>query len=110
MNARATYEKWIQFDQLDEALREKLETTTDEATLEDMFYKDLEFGTGGMRGLIGAGTNRMNKYTVRKAAAGLTRYIVENGDEAKVRGVVIAYDSRHYSAQFAKVATKTLGY
>ena len=110
MNARAMYEKWMQFDQLDEELREQLETTTDEATLEDMFYKNLEFGTGGMRGLIGAGTNRMNKYTVRKATAGLTRYIARNGDEAKARGVVIAYDSRHYSAEFAKEAAKTLGY
>src|SRR5699024_9059279 len=78
--------------------------------IEDMFYKDLEFGTGGMRGLIGPGTNRMNKYTVRKAAAGLARYIVEHSDEAKTRGVVIAYDSRHYSEEFAKEAAKTLGY
>lgn len=110
MNARATYEKWMQFDQLDEELREQLETTKDEATLEDMFYKNLEFGTGGMRGLIGAGTNRMNKYTIRKATAGLTRYIARNGDDAKARGVVIAYDSRHYSVEFAKEAAKTLGY
>lgn len=110
MNARAMYEKWMQFDQLDEELREQLETTTDEAILEDMFYKNLEFGTGGMRGLIGAGTNRMNKYTIRKATAGLTRYIARNGDEAKARGVVIAYDSRHYSVEFAKEAAKTLGY
>lgn len=99
----------MQFEELDKGLREQLKTTTDEATLEDMFYKELEFGTGGMRGLIGAGTNRMNKYTVRKASSGLARYIAENGEEAKARGVVIAYDSRHYSAKFAMEAAKTLG-
>lgn len=109
MNWQSMYEKWMQFEELDKGLREQLKTTTDEATLEDMFYKELEFGTGGMRGLIGAGTNRMNKYTVRKASSGLARYIAENGEEAKARGVVIAYDSRHYSAKFAMEAAKTLG-
>src|SRR5699024_3326039 len=78
--------------------------------LEDRFYTHLEFGTGGMRGVIGAGTNRMNKYTIRKAAAGLARYIVQNGEVAKTRGVVIAYDSRHKSREFAMEAAKTLGY
>src|SRR5699024_4924424 len=78
--------------------------------LEDSFYKDLEFGTGGMRGIIGPGTNRMNVYTVRKAAEGLARYIEENGEEAKTRGVAIAYDSRNQSAEFAMEAAKTLGH
>ncbi|MCD2486572.1 phospho-sugar mutase, partial [Staphylococcus aureus] len=75
---------------------------------EDCFYKDLEFGTGGMRGEIGAGTNRMNIYTVRKASAGVAAYISKQGEEAKKRGVVIAYDSRHKSPEFAMEAAKTL--
>ena len=65
---------------------------------EDAFYKQLEFGTGGMRGELGAGSNRMNIYIVRKVTAGLARYIEEKGTEAKKRGVVIACDSRHSSA------------
>src|SRR5699024_9890645 len=69
-----------------------------------------EFGTGGMRGILGVGTNRMNIYTVRKAAKGLAYYIEENGELAKSRGVVIAYDSRHMSQEFAFEAAKTLGY
>src|SRR5690606_36347097 len=74
------------------------------------FYKHLEFGTGGMRGIIGPGTNRMNIYTVRKAAGGLARYIEEQGHIAKSRGVVIAYDSRHKSKDFAMEAAKVLGH
>lgn len=69
--------------------------------VEDRFYCDLEFGTGGMRGVIGAGTNRMNKYVIRKVTQGLAEYIGEFGQEAKERGVVIAYDSRRYSSEFA---------
>lgn len=76
---------------------------------EDAFYKQLEFGTGGMRGELGAGPNRMNIYTIRKVTAGLATYIEENGTEAKRRGVVIAYDSRHWSEEFALEAAKTLG-
>nr|WP_156151379.1 phospho-sugar mutase [Domibacillus indicus] len=80
----------------------------DEKSLEDAFYKNLEFGTGGMRGEIGAGTNRMNVYTIRKASAGLAAYITEQGEEAKRRGVAIAYDSRHKSPEFALESAKTL--
>lgn len=76
--------------------------------LEDFFYKNLEFGTGGMRGEIGPGTNRMNIYTVRKASAGLAAYIAKQGEDAKKRGVAIAYDSRHKSPEFAMEAAKTL--
>lgn len=110
MDWKKTYEKWLEFVELDEQLRAQLEKVEDVMELEDRFYKHLEFGTGGMRGVIGPGTNRMNKYTVRKAAAGLAHYIVDAGDEAKARGVVIAYDSRHQSAEFAMEAAKTLGY
>ncbi|OIK11490.1 phosphoglucomutase [Bacillus sp. MUM 116] len=101
--------RWINFDGLDEELKSQLfELKNDEKQLEEAFYKNLEFGTGGMRGEIGVGTNRMNLYTVRKASAGLAAYIEENGIEAKKRGVVIAYDSRHKSPEFAMEAAKTL--
>ncbi|WP_255706675.1 phospho-sugar mutase [Anoxybacillus sp. LAT_33] len=105
---KTVYERWKEA-QLDEELRAHLEQLEqDEKLLEDCFYKTLEFGTGGMRGEIGPGTNRMNIYTVRKASAGLARYIASFGEEAKRRGVVIAYDSRHKSQQFAMEAAKTL--
>jgi len=76
---------------------------------EEAFYKQLEFGTGGMRGELGAGSNRMNIYIIRKVTAGLAKYIEESGKEVKKRGVVIAYDYRHGSAEFALEAAKTLG-
>ncbi|MBS8265717.1 phospho-sugar mutase [Mesobacillus boroniphilus] len=102
-------ERWLGFAELDKELKAELEAIRhDEKELEEAFYKDLEFGTGGMRGEIGAGTNRMNLYTVRKASAGLAAYLEENGDEAKRRGVAIAYDSRHKSPEFAMEAARTL--
>lgn len=104
------YKRWTNFSDLDADLKTQLqEIEKDETVLEDSFYKHLEFGTGGMRGIIGPGTNRMNTYTVRKAAEGLARYIDEEGETAKQRGVVIAYDSRHRSEKFAFEAAKTLG-
>lgn len=109
MTWRKSYERWKQTENLDLELKERLiELEGDEQALEDCFYKDLEFGTGGMRGEIGAGTNRMNIYTVRKASAGFAAYISQQGEEAKKRGVVIAYDSRHKSPEFAMEAAKTL--
>ncbi|WP_454870767.1 phospho-sugar mutase [Priestia megaterium] len=84
-------------------------TNMTETEREDAFYKQLEFGTGGMRGELGAGPNRMNIYTIRKVTVGLAKYIEESGTEAKRRGVVIAYDSRHQSAEFALEVAKTLG-
>jgi phosphoglucomutase len=102
-------EKWLGFAGLDPELKTELDAfKTDDKHLEEVFYKNLEFGTGGMRGEIGAGTNRMNLYTVRKASAGLAAYIEEHGAEAKQRGVAIAYDSRHKSPEFAMEAAKTL--
>ncbi|MGG3030065.1 phosphoglucomutase [Bacillus stercoris] len=110
MTWRKSYERWKQTEHLDPELKERLtELEGNEQALEDCFYKDLEFGTGGMRGEIGAGTNRMNIYTVRKASAGFAAYISKQGEEAKKRGVVIAYDSRHKSPEFAMEAAKTLG-
>ncbi|NNU84124.1 phospho-sugar mutase [Geobacillus sp. BMUD] len=109
MEWRQKYEQWLREPQLDPELKRMLEQRRDdERWLEDCFYKNLEFGTGGMRGEIGPGTNRMNIYTVRKASEGLARYIRSFGDEAKRRGVVIAYDSRHQSPEFAMEAAKTL--
>lgn len=109
MDWKQKAEKWLVFSGLDSEIKAELESIKqNEQQLEERFYKDLEFGTGGMRGEIGAGTNRMNLYTVRKASAGLAAYIEENGEEAKRRGVVIAYDSRHKSPQFAMEAAKTL--
>ncbi|QIW79186.1 phosphoglucomutase [Bacillus tequilensis] len=109
MTWRKSYERWKQTDHLDPELKERLtELEGNEQALEDCFYKNLEFGTGGMRGEIGAGTNRMNIYTVRKASAGFAAYISQQGEEAKKRGVVIAYDSRHKSPEFAMEAAKTL--
>ncbi|MFC3881993.1 phospho-sugar mutase [Bacillus songklensis] len=106
----AIYRKWNEYEDLDPELKEQLAAhSQDEKFLEDAFYKMLEFGTGGMRGEIGAGTNRMNIYTVRKASEGLARFIEEYGEKAKKRGVVIAYDSRHKSPEFAKEAALTLG-
>lgn len=105
------YEKWKSKVDLDEALRDQLTALEgDSKQLEDCFYKNLEFGTGGIRGILGPGTNRLNLYTIHKAAEGLARYIVEHGDEAKTRGVVIAYDCRHKSPEFALEVAKTLGY
>ncbi|WP_413302421.1 phospho-sugar mutase [Bacillus sp. 1P10SD] len=109
MDWKTVAKSWMEFDGLDAELQAQLEEwKNDEKQLEEAFYKNLEFGTGGMRGEIGAGTNRMNIYTVRKASAGLAAYIEEQGLEAKQRGVVIAYDSRHKSPEFALEAAKTL--
>lgn len=111
MTWQENYNRWINFAELDGELKKQLADLKDDRTaLEDAFYKHLEFGTGGMRGIIGPGTNRMNMYTVRKAAEGLARYIEEQGHIAKSRGVVIAYDSRHKSKDFAMEAAKVLGH
>lgn len=109
MGISTLYETWKNFPNLDEKLKKDLLDIQDEKEIEDRFYKNLEFGTAGMRGLLGAGTNRMNTYTVRKAALGLGRYIESKGNEAKKRGVVIAYDSRHMSPEFAMETVKTIG-
>ncbi|UOY91987.1 phospho-sugar mutase [Ectobacillus sp. JY-23] len=109
MNWKTTYERWANAPQLAEDVKQDLiRVSENEKELEDCFYKNLEFGTGGMRGEIGPGTNRMNIYTVRKASEGLGRFIESFGEEAKRRGVAIAYDSRHKSPEFAMEAAKTL--
>ncbi|MBH0171944.1 phospho-sugar mutase [Fictibacillus sp. 23RED33] len=109
MSWETTYEKWVGNEELEQPLKAALEEIKENRTaLEDCFYKNLEFGTGGMRGEIGPGTNRMNTYTVRKASLGLAHFIEEQGEKAKKRGVAIAYDSRHLSPEFAMEAAKTL--
>ncbi|NEY73717.1 phospho-sugar mutase [Bacillus mesophilus] len=109
MNWQEQYARWEAAPQLEQELREELEGLKgNEKDLEDRFYKSLEFGTGGMRGEIGVGTNRMNTYTVRKASLGLAQFILSSGEKAKQQGVVIAYDSRHKSPEFAMEAAKTL--
>ncbi len=110
MSWEDTYKQWIDFDGLDPELRTQLDELQEETkVLEDSFYTNLEFGTAGMRGVIGAGTNRMNLYTVRQATEGLAKFIMERGEEAVKKGVVIAYDSRHKSPEFSLEAARTLG-
>ncbi len=107
MSAADIYKIWSTDPFFDETTRNELLAIANDTTeIEDRFYKDLEFGTGGLRGIIGAGTNRINAYTVAKASAGLADYIVANGEEAKKRGVVICHDSRHFSPEFAQVAAQ----
>ncbi|HHL0973421.1 phospho-sugar mutase [Bacillus thuringiensis] len=110
MNWKQEFSRWLSYAQLDAELKEQLENMKqDEKKIEDSFYKNLEFGTGGMRGELGAGTNRLNVYTVRKATKGLASFIEKLGEEAKKRGVVVAYDSRHKSPEFAMEVAATLG-
>ncbi|PKJ53411.1 phospho-sugar mutase [Bacillus sp. SN10] len=110
MNWKQEFSRWLSYAQLDAELKEQLENMKqDEKKIEDSFYKNLEFGTGGMRGELGAGTNRLNVYTVRKATKGLASFIEKLGKEAKKRGVVVAYDSRHKSPEFAMEVAATLG-
>ncbi len=98
---------WLEDDYFDEATKAELKAIADnEAEIEDRFYRELEFGTGGLRGVIGAGTNRINIYTVRKATQGLANYILKQGTEKK--GVAIAYDSRFMSPEFADEAALCL--
>ncbi len=107
MDFEKVYEQWKNFDGLDGYLKDelvKIEGNREE--IEDRFYKTLEFGTAGLRGVLGAGTNRMNVFTVRQATAGLAEYIKKTGHTE--RGVVIAYDSRHFSPEFALEAAKVL--
>ena len=107
MDYKEQYGFWLSDSYFDEATKEELRGIEgNEAEIEDRFYKDLEFGTGGLRGIIGAGTNRMNIYTVRKATQGLANYIIKQGGQEK--GVAIAYDSRRMSPEFADEAALCL--
>ncbi|MBQ9437444.1 MAG: phospho-sugar mutase [Lachnospiraceae bacterium] len=103
MGYKERYEEWLADPVFDAETKKELESIKgDEGEIEDRFYKDLEFGTGGLRGIIGAGTNRMNIYTVRKATQGLANYIIKNNGQEK--GVAISFDNRRMSPEFADVA------
>lgn len=106
---RDIYEKWLSSEKLDENLkRELLDIKDNEEEIEDRFYKDLEFGTAGLRGILGAGTNRMNYLTVGRTALALSNLIESLGEDAKKRGVVIGRDIRHYSYEFSILTAKIL--
>ncbi|HGA2291600.1 TPA: phospho-sugar mutase [Streptococcus agalactiae] len=107
MTYTENFQKWLDFEQLPDYLRQEL-LSMDEKTKEDAFYTNLEFGTAGMRGYIGAGTNRINIYVVRQVTEGLAKLIETKGEEAKKRGVAIAYDSRHFSPEFAFESAQVL--
>jgi phosphoglucomutase len=105
MDSLAKYKFWLENEYFDIDTRNELrKIENDPGEIEERFYRDLEFGTGGLRGIIGAGTNRMNIYTVRKASQGLAAYVMKNVAGAAGRGIVIAYDSRHMSPEFAREA------
>ncbi len=109
MSWEQTYEQWKSSQHLDETLKNQLtELAQDPEMLEDAFYMPLEFGTAGMRGILGPGINRMNIYTIRQATEGLARFMDTQDAQTKARGVAIAYDSRHFSPEFAMEAARTL--
>lgn len=103
------YNSWLNNEYFDEDIRKELESIRDdEKEIEDRFHKDLTFGTAGLRGKIGAGTNRMNRYTVSLATQGLADTIISRGKEAMDKGVAIAYDVRHLSKEFSEIAARVL--
>ena len=107
MDYKNIYQEWLENPYFDEATKAELRgIAQDENEIKERFYADLEFGTAGLRGIIGAGTNRMNVYTVRKATQGLANYITKVGQQSK--GVAIAYDSRRMSPEFADEAALCL--
>ncbi|MBT2584151.1 phospho-sugar mutase [Planococcus sp. ISL-109] len=108
MTWKQRIQKWLSYEQLDVKMKEQLQVLAqDEKLAEDAFYQDLVFGTGGMRGEIGPGTNRMNVYTVRKASKGIADYIESFGEDAMARGVAVAFDNRHMSPEFAEETART---
>ncbi|NLP43322.1 MAG: phospho-sugar mutase, partial [Peptococcaceae bacterium] len=95
------FQHWTENEYFDQQTKDELLQIIDPKEIEDRFYTELEFGTGGMRGVLGAGTNRMNKYIIRKVTQGLAEVMLEQDPANAQKGVVIAYDSRRYSAEFA---------
>jgi phosphoglucomutase len=108
MEFKDKYNIWIDDAAVDADTKNELKSITDKSEIEDRFYKELSFGTGGLRGVMGAGTNRMNVYTVRKATQGVANEILSHGTEFAEKGVVIAYDSRNNSKEFAYECTRVL--
>lgn len=103
--AQKIYQEWLQNPQLDPEDRQQLQAMSAEE-IEEAFYQDLQFGTAGLRGVLGLGTNRMNYYTVAQAAEGFARYLAGKGADVKKRGIAISYDSRHFSPEFAELAAR----
>lgn len=109
MGYMENYKKWCEDTYFDEAIRAELKAIEgNDKEIQERFYKDLEFGTGGLRGIIGAGTNRLNIYTVSKATQGFANYIIKQGEEAVKKGVAIAFDSRRMSPEFAEITALVL--
>jgi phosphoglucomutase len=109
MNAQKRYEEWLRNVPESDPLYEQLKGMSEnQKEIEESFYQDLKFGTAGLRGVVGAGTNRMNYYTVGKATQGIADYIAEHGEEAKKKGVVIAHDPRHFSKEFSQLTASIL--
>lgn len=109
MDYRLVYNQWLNDEYISEELKEELRAIKDdEKEIEDRFYKNLEFGTAGLRGKLGAGTNRMNLYNISKVTQGIADFIVEKGQDYMDRGVAIAYDVRHFSREFSKAAALVL--
>lgn len=109
MNYKDTYNRWLTSDVVDAYTKEELKQIADnEKEIEERFYRELEFGTAGMRGILGAGTNRMNVYNVRRASQGVAKYVLSKGDKAAADGVLIGYDTRNFSRVFAEETAKVL--
>lgn len=110
MGYQENYQKWLTDPFFDEETHRELAALQEEKEIEDRFYKELEFGTGGLRGVMGAGTNRMNRYTVGKATTGLGRYLLDTygAEKCKEKGVVIGHDTRNHSCHFAEIAAEVL--
>lgn len=107
MDSKSIYDFWMENDYFDADTKKELELIRDNpGEIDERFYRELEFGTGGLRGIIGAGTNRINYYTIRKASQGLANYLIKTVEHSRQRGVAIAYDSRHMSAEFSMEAAK----
>lgn len=104
MNYKEIYQEWLENDSLGKDIKSDLEAIKgDESEIQDRFYKTLEFGTAGLRGKLGAGTNRMNTYMVGKAAQALANTIIDHGPEAIARGIAVSYDVRYQSKEFAEL-------
>lgn len=108
MNYYDKYKMWINSKEIDEDTKKELLSINDEKEIEDRFYKDLEFGTAGLRGVVEAGTNRMNKYVIKRVTQGFANYLKNNVTDSKLRGVVICHDNRHKSDEFCEEASKVL--
>lgn len=109
MDYLSNYNEWLTNESFDEGTKAELKGISgDDKEIQDRFYRELEFGTGGLRGVIGAGTNRINIYTIRKATQGLANYIIKEGADAMKRGVAIAHDSRRFSPEFTDEAARVL--